>query len=346
MELPAAALAVAVSTFFAIREVVLVAVSSRYRAAALPVIALAFWAVQHFYLRTSLQMRLLDIEHRAPLHTTLLETLDGLESIRTLGWQGRAARRNAPLVDASQRPAYLLLCLRCWLTHLVDVLVAGFAVVLVVVATALRDQIGPARTGLVTGWVMLEVALGAVARVKNFAAPRGGGDCEADEELRRLDESRRLGPVGSWPSRGAAEFLGVTASYTFSGPVLENATFSLTPGQRVAVCGRTGSGKSSLALAMLRMVDEVSGAIAIDGVDISTLPGEYVRSGIVAVSQEAYIFDATVRVNVDPTTVEAGDGSSGQRDSNADSSGGGGIVKALEAVELWEEIQRGAGLTP
>ncbi|EJT82415.1 hypothetical protein GGTG_02388 [Gaeumannomyces tritici R3-111a-1] len=323
MELPAAALAVAVSTFFAIREVVLVAVSSRYRAAALPVIALAFWAVQHFYLRTSLQMRLLDIEHRAPLHTTLLETLDGLESIRTLGWQGRAARRNAPLVDASQRPAYLLLCLRCWLTHLVDVLVAGFAVVLVVVATALRDQIGPARTGLVTGWVMLEVALGAVARVKNFAAPRGGGDCEADEELRRLDESRRLGPVGSWPSRGAAEFLGVTASYTFSGPVLENATFSLTPGQRVAVCGRTGSGKSSLALAMLRMVDEVSGAIAIDGVDISTLPGEYVRSGIVAVSQEAYIFDATVRVNVDPTTVEAGDGSSGQRDSNADSSGGG-----------------------
>ncbi|KAL8329941.1 hypothetical protein RB597_005302 [Gaeumannomyces tritici] len=346
MELPAAALAVAVSTFFAIREVVLVAVSSRYRAAALPVIALAFWAVQHFYLRTSLQMRLLDIEHRAPLHTTLLETLDGLESIRTLGWQGRAARRNAPLVDASQRPAYLLLRLRCWLTHLVDVLVAGFAVVLVVVATALRDQIGPARTGLVTGWVMLEVALGAVARVKNFAAPRGGGDCEADEELRRLDESRRLGPVGSWPSRGAAEFLGVTASYTFSGPVLENATFSLTPGQRVAVCGRTGSGKSSLALAMLHTVDEVSGAIAIDGVDISTLPGEYVRSGIVAVSQEAYIFDATVRVNVDPTTVEAGDGSSGQKDSNADSSGGGGIVKALEAVELWEKIQRGAGLTP
>ncbi|KLU87012.1 hypothetical protein MAPG_06018, partial [Magnaporthiopsis poae ATCC 64411] len=85
MELPAAALAVAVSTFFALGEVVLVAVSSRYLAAALPVIALAFWAVQHFYLRTSRQMRLLDIEHKAPLHTSLLETLDGLESIRALG---------------------------------------------------------------------------------------------------------------------------------------------------------------------------------------------------------------------------------------------------------------------
>ncbi|KAL8420636.1 hypothetical protein RB594_003428 [Gaeumannomyces avenae] len=319
------------SIFFAIGEVVLVAVSSRYLAAALPSIALAFWAVQHFYLRTSRQMRLLDIEHKAPLHASLLETLDGLESIRALYWRGRAARRNARLLT------------------LVDVLVAGFAVVLVVVVTALQDQIGPAYVGvglanvlalgatvrgLVTGWVMLEVVLGAVARVKNFAAPRGGRDREADKELRRLDKSRRLGSVGCWPSRGAAEFLGETASYTFSEPVLENVTFSITPGQTVAVCGRTGSGKSSLALAMPCMVDEVSGAIAIDGVDISTLPGEYVRSGIVAVSQEAYISDATVRVIVDPTTVEAGDGSSGQKDSNADSSGDSGIVKALEAVGL------------
>ncbi|KAL8369750.1 hypothetical protein RB595_000201 [Gaeumannomyces hyphopodioides] len=359
MELPAATLAVAVSTFFAIGEVVLVAVSSRYLAAALPVIALAFWAVQHFYLRTSRQMRLLDIEHKAPLHTSLLETLDGLEPIRALGWQDRVARRNARLIDASQRPAYLLLCLQCWLTFVVDVLVAGFAVVLVVVATTLREQIGPAYVGvglanvlalggtvrgLVTGWVMLEVALGAVARVKNFAAPQGGGDCEADEELRRLDESRRLGLVGSWPSRGAVEFRGVTASYTLSGAVLDNVTFSIKPGQRVAVCGRTGSGKSSLALTILRMVDEVSGTIIIDGIDISTLPGEYVRTGIIAVSQEAYIFDATVRVNVDPATAEVSDGSSGQKDSHADHNGDGGIIKALEAVGLWDKIQQRGGL--
>lgn len=217
------------ATFFALGQVVLVAVSSRYLAAALPVIVLTFWAVQHFYLRTSRQMRLLDIEHKAPLHTSLLETLDGLESIRALGWQDRVARRNARLIDASQRPAYLLLCLQCWLTLVVDMLVAGFAVVLVVVATTLRDQIGPAYVGvglanvlalggtvkgLVTGWVMLEIALGAVARVKHFAAPRGDGDRKADEELRRLDERGLPGSAGSWPGCGAVELRGVTASYT------------------------------------------------------------------------------------------------------------------------------------
>ncbi|KLU87013.1 hypothetical protein MAPG_06019 [Magnaporthiopsis poae ATCC 64411] len=238
-------------------------------------------------------------------------------------------------------------------------LVAGFAVVLVIVATTLRDQIGPAYVGvglanvlalggtvkgLVTGWVMLEIALGAVARIKNFAAPRGDGSREADEELRRHDERGLPGSGGSWPSRGAVEFRGVTASYTSSGAVLDNVTFSIEPGQRVAVCGRTGSGKSSLALAMLRMIDEVSGTITIDGVDISTLPGEYVRSGIVAVSQEAYIFDATVRVNVDPTAAEVGDRPSGRKQSHGDHNVDDGIIKALEAVGLWDKIQQRGGL--
>lgn len=111
-----------------------------------------------------------------------------------------------------------------------------------------------------------------------------------------------------------------------------------------AILSKCCSGKSSLALAMLRIVDEVSGTIVIDGVDISTLPGEYVRSGIVAVSQEAYIFDATVRVNVDPTTAEAGDGPRGQKHSHDNHSVDDGIIKALEAVGLWDKIQQRGGL--
>jgi ABC-type multidrug transport system fused ATPase/permease subunit len=214
--------------------VVLIAVTTRYLAVVVPLLALAFWAVQHIYLRTSRQARLLEIEHMAPLHTRLIETLDGLETIRALGWQGRLMTRNTELLDDSQRPAYLLKCLQCWLGLVVDLLVAGLAVVLVVVATTLRERVGPAYMGvalanvlalggtvkgLVTGWVMLEVALGAVARVKGFTAKATTQENEEKEEElgeRGLDRDGLvpdLGGVAAWPSRGAVEFRDVTASY-------------------------------------------------------------------------------------------------------------------------------------
>lgn len=219
MELPAAALGVAVGVVFGIARFIMMSVSSRYMAVILPFIIPVFYALQHFYLRTSRQMRLLDIEHKAPLYSQLIETLEGLATIRAFKWQDAFEQTNMHRLDNSQRPSYLLACLQRWLTFSVDMTITVMAVILIVLVTTLREQIGPAFIGIalnnvlsfsatvkaiITSWVMLEVSLGAVARVKNFSTntkPEGDSDGPLIE------------PEGEWPSKGAIEFRDVTASY-------------------------------------------------------------------------------------------------------------------------------------
>ncbi|KAI3540901.1 ABC transporter [Colletotrichum abscissum] len=334
MELPAAALGLAVGVAFGVARFIVMSVSSRYMAAILPFLIPTFYAIQHFYLRTSRQMRLLDIEHKAPLYSQLIETLEGLATIRAFRWEDNFEKVNLRRLDDSQRPKYLLACLQSWLTFSVDMVIAVIAVVLIVLVTTLREQIGPGFIGvaltnvlafsgcvkaIITSWVMLEVSLGAVARVRNFSLTTASEDDS---------RGQRAEPEGEWPSRGAVELRKVTASYASSGTVLKDVNISIEPGQKVAICGRTGSGKSSLILCLLRMMDLDSGTITIDNVDTATLPHEYVRSKIVAVPQESYIFDGTVRLNLDP----------GQTASDED------ITAVLRRVQLWEKVKERGGL--
>ena len=74
----------------------MISVSSRYLAIFLPFLVLVFYAIGHFYLRTSRQMRLLDIEHKAPLYTQLIKTVDGLATIRAFQWQNNFEQKNMP----------------------------------------------------------------------------------------------------------------------------------------------------------------------------------------------------------------------------------------------------------
>ncbi|KAK1984403.1 ABC transporter [Colletotrichum cereale] len=334
MELPSAVLGLAIGVAFGVARFIMISVSSRYMAAILPLLIPVFYAIQHFYLRTSRQMRLLDIEQKAPLYSQLIETLEGLATIRAFRWEDDFEKTNLQRLDNSQRPSYLLTCLQRWLTFSVDMVIAVIAIVLIALVTTLREQIGPGFIGvaltnvlsfsdtvkaIITSWVTLEVSLGAVARVRNFTLttrPEGGSEVHLAE------------PEGEWPSRGAVEVCGATASYSSSGPVLKGVDLSIQPGQKVAICGRTGSGKSSVVLCLLRLMDLDAGSITIDGVDVSTLPHEYVRSKLVAVPQESYIFDGTVRLNLDP----------GETAPDSE------VVTVLKKVQLWDKVAERGGL--
>ncbi|XP_054718510.1 ATP-binding cassette sub-family C member 8-like [Uloborus diversus] len=104
-----------------------------------------------------------------------------------------------------------------------------------------------------------------------------------------------------WPTGGAISFKNVTMKYDSNAdPVLKNVSLTIKPGEKVGICGRTGSGKSSLIMALYRMVNTISGKIEIDGVDIQDVPLETLRSRLSIIPQEAVIFSGTVRENLDP----------------------------------------------
>ncbi|KAH7310266.1 ABC transporter [Rhexocercosporidium sp. MPI-PUGE-AT-0058] len=326
MTLPASLINVCYQIGGTIGTMSLVIAAVGYFAASLPLIVGVLYIVQRFYLRTSRQLRLLEIETKAPIFSHFIETLNGLVTIRAFGWTEAYKNKNLRLVDASQKPYYLLLCIQRWLTLVLDLTVAGIAILLIILAVFLRDKINPGLLGialvqvtnlgltlaaLIMHWTTLETSLGAVARIKSFSE-------DTPSEL-------LLGEVGTpetqWPARGHLTFEGVSASYgPDSAPVLNNINMSILPGQKIGICGRTGSGKSSFISSILRMVELTSGKITLDNHDLSTIPRSLIRQKLICLTQDPFLFTGSIRLNVDPLS-EATDCE---------------IVSALEKVDLWD----------
>lgn len=213
---------------------------------ALPVCVAVVYAVQKRYLRTSRQLRRMELESQSAVYFNFLETVSGLQTIRAFGWQAAMSRENAVCLDDSQRPIYLTLCLRRWLNVVLDAIVACIAVGAVWLAvtraiaaslpshpvttfTSSGGQIGVVLNiilvtnttllRLVQSWTNLEVSLGAVARLREASqeTPQEEGIWEAGEERESSVEDEDGNADGalpaSWPSAGEIELVNVTASY-------------------------------------------------------------------------------------------------------------------------------------
>lgn len=122
--------------------------------------------------------------------------------------------------------------------------------------------------------------------------------------LRKTSNQKQPGevrqPYTKWPSRGSITFENMSASHDTSSLALKNISFSIKSGMKVGICGRTGSGKSSLLLSILRLVEVESGTIWVDGLDLQTLSRESIRSRIITVPQDSMlVMSDTIRQNLD-----------------------------------------------
>ncbi|KAF4625089.1 hypothetical protein G7Y89_g13080 [Cudoniella acicularis] len=111
-ELPFALADFAVNFAVLLMGTILMCVFSGYFAATVPPVIFFCWLLQKFYLKTSRQIRLLDLEAKSPLFTQFLDLLQGLPSVRAFAWEARFKEKYLELLDASQRPYYLLFCIQ------------------------------------------------------------------------------------------------------------------------------------------------------------------------------------------------------------------------------------------
>jgi len=99
-----------------------------------------------------------------------------------------------------------------------------------------------------------------------------------------------------WPPNGSIEFKDVVLKYRPEcKQVLTGLSFKLTPGQKLGVIGRTGAGKSTLCLAISRLMEIESGKILVDGQDIGDVDLNHLRSKITVIPQESILFTGTLR---------------------------------------------------
>lgn len=108
------------------------------------------------------------------------------------------------------------------------------------------------------------------------------------------------GPEGEVLPRGPVDvsFTGVSFAYPGGPPVLINIDEHLDAGTRVAIVGETGSGKSTFAKLLTRLMDPGEGAVLLDGVDVRDLQQSSLRRSVVLVPQEGFLFNDTIAANV------------------------------------------------
>nr|XP_006824098.1 PREDICTED: ATP-binding cassette sub-family C member 9-like [Saccoglossus kowalevskii] len=140
---------------------------------------------------------------------------------------------------------------------------------------------------------------------------RAGADCEMYmnavervEYYSQVNTEQYQGiynPPSDWPDKGDIILENVSVRYAAGlDPVLRDVSVRFKAGEKVGICGRTGSGKSSLTLALFRIIDTFQGRILIDGVDISHVPLLTLRSRLAIIPQDPVLFQGTIRFNLDP----------------------------------------------
>ncbi|KKA26702.1 hypothetical protein TD95_003349 [Thielaviopsis punctulata] len=269
-------------------------------------ITLLFLAVGVLYIKASRDLKRLESVQRSPLFQQFGETLSGMTTIRAYGDERRFIRENLAKINAQSRPfIYLWACNR-WLALRSDMLgdmVSFFAGVFIVLSLG---KIDPGAAGislsyaisftenilwLVRLYAMNEQNMNSVERIQEYI--------EVEQEAASIVEDSR--PPANWPSQGSVEFIDYTTRYREDlDPVLRGISFKISPLQKVGIVGRTGAGKSSLTLALFRALEAETGKILVDGVDVSTIGLEDLRSNITIVPQEPTLFQGTLRSNLDP----------------------------------------------
>ncbi|RSL69474.1 hypothetical protein CEP54_002250 [Fusarium duplospermum] len=326
-------------------SVFLFEVASCFGAAGLAIAAVGWFAVsipfvigvlvliQRFYVRTSKQLRILEIEHKAPLFSHFLESINGLATIRAFGWIQPYTDKVLLRLDDAQKPSYLLNCIQRWLTLVLDMVVAFLTVILVVFAVTLREKINPSllgialvnmmrlganMKGIILYWSILETSLGAITRIRAFSS-------DAPNEQKPGEDKQ---PGEDWPSTGKLEVKDLDVQYEQTAePVLRGLTFSVDHGEKLGLCGRSGSGKSSFVQALLRMAEIVNGQITLDGEDMSVIPRPIIRQRLSCLTQDPFLFSDTIRFNADPLSKYSDEE----------------IKNALERVGIWSVIQAKVG---
>ncbi|KAF7558692.1 hypothetical protein G7046_g5461 [Stylonectria norvegica] len=272
-------------------------------------LSLMYYWIQRYYLRTSRELKRLDSVSRSPIYAHFQESLGGISTIRAYRQQPRFELENEWRVDANLRAYFPSVSANRWLAvrlefigAIVILAAAGFAIVsvasgsglspgLVGLAMSYALQITTSLNWIVRQTVEVETNIVSVERVLEYAAlPSEAPEIIADNR-----------PPVAWPAKGEVDFVNYSTRYREGlDLVLKNINLDIKSHEKIGVVGRTGAGKSSLTLALFRLIEPTMGHIDIDNLDTSQIGLLDLRRRLAIIPQDAALFEGSVRDNLDP----------------------------------------------
>ncbi|KAK3846019.1 MAG: P-loop containing nucleoside triphosphate hydrolase protein [Linnemannia gamsii] len=278
------------------------------------------------------KLKQLEALSKPPVFQHITTTLEGLFSIRAYGVQKRFDGMNMDVLDKNHQSLYAMLTTKTWTAFYLDIIsslmVYSTALFLVIHRHTIHQVPSVAGLALSNALQMLVFLQWTVRQMGEVQAQISVVG-QLDYYGRMIEpeapaENPATKPDASWPQEGRIDFDHLVLSYRKNTPpVLKDVSFTINPKEKVGIVGRTGSGKSTLLVGLLRIVEATSGAILIDGVDISKIGLKDLRTKVGIIPQEPVLFVGTIRTNLDPF---------GQYEDNA-------IWRALDAVHLGEKVK-------
>lgn len=273
----------------------------------LPLSVLYFY-YRAYFSKSCRELRRLESISRSPVYANFQESLNGVSTIRAYGQSQRFMFMNQYKVDKNLRAYDPSMNANRWLSvrleFMATVIIFGAAMFAVLAVMEGRGSAGLTGlslsyalqstqnlNGLVRMSVEVETNIVAVERIMEYSSLK----TEAPEVI----ESNR--PADNWPSDGRIQFKDYSTRYREGLElVLKNITLSIAKKEKVGIVGRTGAGKSSLTLALFRIIEAVEGHIEIDDVDTSKIGLRDLRKNLSIIPQDSQVFEGTVRSNLDP----------------------------------------------
>ena len=295
-----------------ISSFILCAIYDIYSLVYMPFIFIFGYIMTRFFLRGSRPLTRLEAISRSPVINTLSETLPGFASIKAFGVEQSYLKKFYKRINDSFN---INICIRGannWLQEMFKFFSIFYLVYLVSRTCINEDQQTAQSVGIMfTYSVILQDNLGwcfacfaftennmiCMERCNKYTEIKG----EKPSYIKKKDDQLIK---EKWPQNGKIRFENYYVKYRPNTEiVLKDLNFTVNPGEKVGIVGRTGSGKSTICLCLFRILEPYQGTIYIDDEDITKIGLDLLRKNLTIIPQDPCLMEGTLKYNIDPFNI-------------------------------------------
>ncbi|XP_069092380.1 ATP-binding cassette sub-family C member 10-like isoform X2 [Pleurodeles waltl] len=270
-------------------------------------LAVLYFYIQQYYRHTSRELKRLCSITLSPIYTHFSETLTGLTTIRATRATSRFEQENEERLERNQRCKFVSNTAMQWLDirlQMMGVIVITAIAVIGIIQHQMESG-SPGLVGLALTYalfinIVLSQLISYFTRTETMMVSMERIE-EYSTEIPKEPEEEVLQVASNWPTQGQVEFQNALLAYRPGLPnALDGVNFTVSSKEKVGIVGRTGSGKSTMFMALFRMMELEEGHIFIDNINIRLVGLQALRSKLAIIPQDPFLFSGTIRENLDP----------------------------------------------